>query len=116
MCQPVFDYIRGRGSTSADDPDSLIYSPSEREKEDSRFLLRCHKSAGPAACIAGLFGILLVAETCPDLALGTRFPGMVIAALMGGIAALVFLLRELLRRTVTGKNKQAGNGREKDDS
>ena len=49
-------------------------------------------------CGIGLFCILLVAEFCPDLTSGTRFPGMVLAGIMAGIAILLFFLRAVLRR------------------
>ena len=95
--------------------DSLIFSSVEHRKEESRFVRLCHKTAGPAACAVGLFGILLVSETCPDLVLGTRFPGTVFAGLLGGLAGLVFVLRWLLHKLTTLENKKADSGREKDD-
>ena len=115
MCRPVFDFINGKGSAEVAHSDSLIFTSVEHRKEESRFVRLCHKTAGPAACAIGLFGILLVSETCPDLVLGTRFPGTVFAGILGGLAGLVFVLRWLLHKLTTLENKKAESGREKDD-
>ena len=77
---------------------SSYYLPSKRGKEEDRIAVLFRKTVGPAMCALGLFCILLVAEFCPDLTSGTRFPGMVLAGIMAGIAILLFFLRAVLRR------------------
>lgn len=77
---------------------SSLYLPEKNGKENDRIMILLRKTAGPMVCAAGLFCILVVAEFCPDLTLGTRFPGVVLAGLMAGIAGLIFFLRKLLRK------------------
>ena len=72
--------------------------PSKRGKEEDRLAVFFRKTVGPAMCALGLFCILVVAEFCPDLTSGTRFPGMVLAGIMAGIAGLLFFLRAVLRK------------------
>ena len=115
MCQFVMDLRNRKGSATLNHSSSLIFTSPEREKEQNRFIALCHKTAGPAACAIGLFIILLVSEYCPDPVLGTKFPGMVFAGLLGGIAGLVFFLRWMTRKLTSGENKKAEPGREKDD-
>ena len=115
MCQFVLDLRNRKGNAALDHSGSLFFNPPKHEKEENRFIALCHKTAGPAACAAGLFGILLVSEFCPDLVLGTSFPGKILAALLGGIAGLVFFLRWMTRKLTSRENKKADTGREKDD-
>ena len=115
MCQLMTDPRNRKGSAAVNNSSSLIFTSPEQEKEESRFLAVCHKTAGPVACAAGIFIILLVSETCPDPVLGTQFPGKVFAGLLGGIAGLVFFLRWLTRKLTSGDIKKADNGHEKDD-
>ena len=77
---------------------SSFYLPSKHGKEEDRLSILFRKTVGPAMCALGLFCVLIVAEFCPDLTSGTRFPGMVLAGIMAGIAGLLFFLRVVLRR------------------
>ncbi len=77
---------------------SSFYLPSKRGKEEDRFAAVFRKTVGPVMCGIGLFCILLVAEFCPDLTSGTRFPGLVLAGIMAGIGGLLFFLRAMLRK------------------
>ena len=77
---------------------SSYYLPSKRGKEEDRLSILFRKTVGPAMCALGLFCVLIVAEFCPDLTSGTRFPGMVLAGIMAGIGGLIFFLRAMLRK------------------
>lgn len=77
---------------------SSYYLPPKRGKEGDRVAVFFRKAVGPAMCALGLFCVLVVAEFCPDLTSGTRFPGMLLAGIMAGIAVLLFFLRAVLRR------------------